>query len=296
MARRPLAVLLLCTLSCPAPGWAWGFEVHRFITARALDVLPGDLRPFFDRQRGFVVEHSIDPDLWRLAGFVEEPPRHFLDLDAYGDFPFVALPRDYEAAVRRHGLATVQKRGTLPWRAAEVHAQLVKAFEQVRDGTSPYARDNAAFYAAALAHYTADAHVPLHAVLNYDGQLTGQHGVHGRYETELFLRYRDHLDIDPRPMPPVDAPRDFVFDTLRASFRVAGPVLEADREALGPGVDYDDAYFDRFFARARPLLEPQLETAIAAVAAMIAGAWEQAGRPAVPPATSRPVRKKRATD
>ncbi len=51
------------------PCWAWGNDGHRFITGEALTLLPDPIRPFFERHRAFVVEHSIDPDLWRLAGF-----------------------------------------------------------------------------------------------------------------------------------------------------------------------------------------------------------------------------------
>jgi len=272
---------------------AWGFEVHRFVTARAIDLLPAALRPFFEKHRAFVTEHAIDPDLWRNVGFSEEPPRHFLDLDAYGQPPFAALPRDYNAAVAAFGEATVRKNGTVPWRADELFGLLVKAFEQVRDGTSPWALDNVKLYAAVLAHYVADAHVPFHAVVNYDGQLTNQHGLHARFETELVLRYRDSLSLSPKPMPPVANVRDFVFDALASSFDATGPLFEADRRAIGSGLEYDDAYFDRFMSRARPVLEARLERSMSAVAATIAGAWEKAGRPPVPLDPPRVVRKKR---
>ena len=45
------------------------------------------------------------------------------------------------------------------------------------------------------------------------------------------------------------------------------------------GNAYDDAYYDRFFAKARPLLEQQLAASIAVTSAIIAGAWEAAGKP-----------------
>jgi hypothetical protein len=37
-----------------------------------------------------------------------------------------------------------------------------------------FGRFNVLYQAAILAHYTSDAHVPLHAVVNYTGQLTSQ--------------------------------------------------------------------------------------------------------------------------
>ena len=50
-----------------------------------------------------------------------------------------------------------------------------------------------------LGHYVGDAHVPLHAVLNYDGQLTGQTGVHARWESDLVDRFLRQLE--PRVEP-----------------------------------------------------------------------------------------------
>ena len=51
---------------------------------RAIALLPPEIRPFFETYRTTIVEHAIDPDTYRTMGFAEEPPRHFLDMDAYG--------------------------------------------------------------------------------------------------------------------------------------------------------------------------------------------------------------------
>lgn len=286
-----LAVVLLLSLPTLSPGWS--FETHRFITGRAIALLPPEIRPFFEKHGAFIVEHSVDPDLWRTAGFEIEPPRHFLDIDAYGPYPFDALPREYSAAVARFGEETVVKNGTLPWRAEEVYDRLVKAFEQHRAGTSPYALDNIKFFVAILAHYAADAHVPFHAVINYDGQLTGQHGIHSRFESELFARYADQLVVHPPRIDPVDRPRDHIFDTLLDSYRVVAGLLEADRKAIGEGTEYDDAYFARFFAGARPTLEARLSRSAGSVAALVSGAWHKASRPSLPLERQRTVRKRR---
>src|SRR5687767_4983572 len=104
---------------------AWGFDAHRMIADRAIDLLPAAIRPFFVKHRAFIAEHAIDPDLWRTAGFTEEPPQHFVDLDAFGQAPFDALPRDKDAAVAKFGKEMVQKNGLLPWRVEEMHGRLV---------------------------------------------------------------------------------------------------------------------------------------------------------------------------
>ena len=89
---------------------------------------------------------------------------------------------------------------------------------------------------------------------------------------------------------PIKGPRDFVFDTLVVSAGLVDPMLAADREAIGSGEVYDRAYYDRFFAKARPTLERRLSEAIAGTAAVIAHAWEEGGKPSladVPPQERR---------
>jgi hypothetical protein len=292
--QTALALVLVGVLARPAPGFAWGFEVHRRITVRAIDLLPDAIRPFFTAHKTFLEEHSIDPDLWRTVGWIEEPPRHFLDLDAYGAFPFADLPRDFEAAVARHGRDVITKNGLLPWRAEEMFSLLTKAFEQHRAGTNPYALDNVKLFSTVLGHYVSDAHVPFHAVLNHDGQLTNQHGIHARFETELFLRYEAKLRLTPPPLLRITNPREFVFETLLASFKLVPPILGADRTAVKGRDLYDDRYFDQFFGATRTLLERRLSETISGVASAITSAWEQAGRPdlrVAAPRAPRPVRR-----
>ncbi len=284
MHRRRLVVLAALFLFAPGDrADAWGFEAHRFIMDQAIALLPGELRPLFERYRAMVVERSIDPDTWRTAGFAEENKHHFLDLDwqGYGKYPFAELPREYAAAVAKFGRAQIEEYGTLPWRAEEFHGNLRRAFEGYR---SPAAveRFEVLLFAATLGHYVSDAHVPFHASINFDGQETGQHGIHARFESVLFERYRTQLMVTPRPLAPVRNARDFIFDRLLEGTQLVPVVLRHDREAIGTRDFYDDAYYSAFFAGTRPVLERRLAEAISAVAALIAGAWEGAGRPPVP--------------
>jgi hypothetical protein len=78
---------------------------------------------------------------------------------------------------------------------------------------------------------------------------------------------------------PVRNPRDAAFDVLLASYQLVDPLLRADKEASAGKDTYDDDYFDRFFARVRPMLEQRLADSVTSTDAIIVGAWEQAGRP-----------------
>ena len=184
-------------VAVPHRSRAWGFNGHRFITERAIELLPAEIRPFFQKFRVTIVEHSIDPDTYRTMGFTDEPPRHFLDMDAYGPFPFTDLPRDFKQAVESAAQDFVIKNGTVPWRTEEVYGLLRDAFKQL--STVGYARDNVKLFSSVMSHYVADSHQPFHAAVNYDGQMTNQQGIHSRFETELFDRYRDRLRIAPAP-------------------------------------------------------------------------------------------------
>lgn len=289
-----VVVLSASLFGAPAPAFAWGAAAHRYLMGRAIDLLPADLRPFFDANREELTWRVNDPDLWRVVGW-DEAAHHFLDLDAkeYGPYPFAALPRDYEAAVRRFGQATVKRYGLLPWRSAEMFDRLRQAFASVPRGT-PYASSDIVVFASAIAHYAQDAHQPLHATVNYDGQQTGQRGVHARFESALFERYQSGLAVSPARARPLASPRDALFDVLLESYRSVAPLLAADRAAARGGRVFDDRYFEAFFGGTRTLLEHRLAGAATTTASLILGAWTEAGRPSLtrpparPPQLSRP--------
>ena len=280
MQNRPVAVFLLAVVSTslPSPAEAWGFEAHKYIMARAINLLPAQLRPFFEANRAFVVERAIDPDLWRTAGWEEESARHFVDMDAYGAYPFNDLPHEFDAAVQKFGKDVVQKNGTLPWRTAEIYTKLVEAFQQ----KAPYSRDNIKLFSAIIAHYVSDANVPLHASLNHDGQLTQQWGIHARFESELFERYRTQLRVNPKPVVQVTSARELTFESLTSAFQYVQQVLDNDKAATAGRDTYDDGYFKVMFSTTRPILESRLSESITRAASVITAAWIEAGRPAVP--------------
>ena len=290
MTRRFVAVVVLAGLLGTVPAGAWGGGGHRLILERAIGLLPQELRPAFDAERPMLLEHAGDPDLWRIAGFDDEAPRHFLDIDAYGPPPFSALPRDLGAAIEKFGPETVNANGLLPWRAAEMRGRLVRAFEAHGDGQR-HGRSNALYLAAVLAHYVADAHQPFHAVLNYDGQLTNQHGIHARFEDELPARFGARLTYAPAAPQPVFETRDAMFDALASGAVLVDGLLAADRRAAEGRTEYDDAYYEALFTAARPVLERRTSEAITAVAGVILGAWEQAGRPDLAAPLPRPAQK-----
>jgi hypothetical protein len=149
-------------------------------------------------------------------------------------------------------------------------------------------------FAAVASHYIQDAHQPFHATENYDGQQTGNYGIHSRFERDLIERYQSRLVLKPAPVKAISNVRDTAFEALLASYLQVDLILKADQEALGASDTYNDAYFEKFFAAVKPVLEQQLSAAITATASVIVSAWDQAGRPTVRMTEARPVEKVRS--
>jgi hypothetical protein len=286
---RPAVALALCALLVPTRSFAWGFAAHQFIMKRAIDLLPPELKPFYEHYRTEVELRVTDPDLWRKAGWNDDP-NHFVNFGVpeYGLAPFVELPRERGAAIEKFGMATITRNGTLPWREEEMFGNLRRGF-QAMARQAPYSQSDITFFSSVAAHYMQDAHQPLHATDNYDGQKTGNAGIHARFETDLFVRNAGRLRLSPARPAAIANVRDAAFDALTAGHARVEKILAADREAATGRDTYDDAYFEKFFALVRPLLEEQLSAAITASASMIVTAWEQAGHPVLQIAAAPPT-------
>jgi hypothetical protein len=125
----------------------------------------------------FLSDHSVDPDKRRYA-ITEEAPRHYIDLDNYGNHPYPDLPRKYDDAVKKFGEDTVIQNGIVPWWIQIMQQRLTNAFKEKNQA-------KILKLAAEIGHYIADSHVPLHASSNHDGQHTNQKGIHGFWESRV---------------------------------------------------------------------------------------------------------------
>ncbi|WP_342085828.1 zinc dependent phospholipase C family protein [Dyadobacter sp. OTU695] len=165
----------------------WGFWAHKRINRLAVFRLPAEMQGFYKKYIDYLSENAVNPDKRRYA-VPGEAERHFIDLDAYGDSALTMLPRDWQAAVRKIGEDSLGKHGIVPWHVQVTAAQLTTAFKQ--KNTFCILR-----ISADLGHYIADAHVPLHTTRNYNGQLTGQEGIHGFWESRLPELFGGQYDM-----------------------------------------------------------------------------------------------------
>jgi hypothetical protein len=267
---------------------AWGMDVHRIITGHAIDRLPDEIKPFFIKDKAFIAEHSVDPDLWRVMDLKgargDEPPNHFLDIDFEEGSkpPFDNVPRDYDEYVAKFGIGPTTRYGRIPWRAEEVYNRLVTTLADVGKPNVPYAGENARYLVAVLAHYIEDAHQPFHGALNYDGQMTNQRGIHSRFETQLVMRNASSWTWTPAPVREIPDFKAFMFQTIIDSQQLVAAVLDADLKATEGRELYDDGYFDLLLKGAGPIAERRMNEAATAVASAVYSAWIEAGKPALP--------------
>ena len=177
-----LIVLLGAILSS-----SWGFFSHQKINRVAVFTLPTEMMGFYKYHIQYITEKAINPDKRRYI-MKEEAARHYIDLDVYGDSALYKMPRYWNDAVAMYTEDTLQAYGIVPWHINLVKYQLTQAFLN-RD------TDRILRYSVDLGHYIGDAHVPLHTTENYNGQLTGQLGIHGFWESRLPEVFFERYDL-----------------------------------------------------------------------------------------------------
>lgn len=165
----------------------WGFFAHQRINRLAIFTLPQEMMPFYKTHLRYIMEHSVAPDQRRYA-VKDEAPRHYIDLDNYGDSAAYKLPPFWIDAVEKLSEDTLLKHGIVPWHIQLMKFQLTKAFQE---------KDSRRILrlSAEIGHYIGDANVPLHTTSNYNGQKTNQIGIHGFWESRLPELYSDDYDF-----------------------------------------------------------------------------------------------------
>jgi hypothetical protein len=277
MTRRLAALLpLLLGLAVPAPASAWGLAAHRWVAVRAAELVHERCPALVDGARAALGDAAVEPDtvLKRRDGR-REGPRHYMNLDHYGPPPFRALPRDRGAAQARYGQKTIDRQGVLPWAGGALARRLR---DELRRGDVAAARVTAGH----LAHYAADATMPLHATENFDGQHTGQRGIHRRVEASLVDRdlgeyTRRSWRVAPRRAIPPDGAEGALFAALEDAYRKVDVVLDADRSASRGTKIGSRLYYRRLHADLVDVMAEQLGKAAALTAALWEGACAGAG-------------------
>ncbi|MGC3944228.1 MAG: zinc dependent phospholipase C family protein [Chryseolinea sp.] len=266
----------------------WGFYAHQEINELAIYTLPAELIAFYKPNLAYIREVSVNPDR-RRHSVPEEAPRHYIDLDHYGDSASYILHKNWKDAVDCFSEDTLTAYGIVPWHISRMYYALRDAF---------LLKDPARILkvSSELGHYVGDAHVPLHTTENYNGQLTGQDGIHGFWESRLpELFARDFNFLVGRAYYVTD-PLAAAWQAIRDSHDAVDSVLDIERELT---VDhegrkfsfeskgritakvYAESFARSYHKRLHGMVARRMRAAIRLTGSLWYSAWIDAGQPDV---------------
>jgi len=285
--KNRLFIFILCSLFCQHC-FSWGFYAHGKINYYAVFLLPPEMMIFYKPNIAFLEEHATDPDKRRYA-VAEEGPRHYIDMDHYGSFPFSVLPRKWKTAVEKFTEDSLKAHGIVPWHIQVMMNRLTAAFIK---------KDAAAILknSAEIGHYISDAHVPLHTSSNHNGQFTNQYGIHGFWESRVpELLAEKQFDFLIGKADYISSPEDFIWNRIMQSAKASDSVLVFERELNkefrqdkkyafeernGKIIkQYSSAYTIAYNKKLDDMVERRMRQSIYAVASFWYTAWINAGQP-----------------
>lgn len=200
---------------------AWGFWAHKRLNRLAVFTLPPEMLKFFKHHIEYITEHAVDPDSRRYM--VEgEAENHYIDVDHYDVLPFPNIPRKWKDAVNKYSEDTLRAYGIVPWHLQVMMLRLTQAF---RDKDVKRILKNA----TDMAHYVGDSNVPLHTTENYNGQMSGQYGIHGFWESRLPEMYGDTYNYFVGRATYLEDPLDEAWKTVMESHTALDSVLSFEK-------------------------------------------------------------------
>jgi hypothetical protein len=284
--------LLLLITGTITLAFAWGQWGHKHISRAAVFALPAPMQKFFYNHINYITEAAVVPDLRRvLINDKNESNRHFIDIEDF-KIPVSEFPQTMEEADKKYDKAFLDKSGILPWYIQTLTAKLTNALKKRN-------KSEILFIAADLSHYIADAHQPLHTSSNYDGQLTGQKGIHALWESALPQMFGSSYNFKTAPAKYIaDIPAE-TWRIIAQSHSLVDTILAKDKEVRSRFTNdnlykedstgktvmfynspvFSDEYAAQFNAALDGMIQQQLRLSIYDVACFWYTAWVNAGKP-----------------
>jgi hypothetical protein len=280
--------MTLLLLLCFNGAFTWGFYGHKLINRMAVFTLPERLLMFYKTNIEYITEHAVDADKRRYSDTLEAP-RHFIDLDYYeSSLPLDTLPVKWKEAIAKYTEDTLKAYGIVPWHIQIMRFRLTEAFKQ-KD------MEKILHYSADIGHYVADAHVPLHSTQNYNGQMTGQQGIHGFWESRLPELFSNGYDFYTGRAFYIDDVLSFAWAASEGSFAAKDSVLtfEANLNKSFPSdqkyiqemkgqtqvKNYSIPYAEAYHTMLGNQVERRMRSSILAVGCIWYTCWVDAGQP-----------------
>lgn len=288
--RKGLACYIVCLLSLltPISGYSWGFFAHKQINRLAVFCLPNEMFGFYKRNIEYITEHAVDPDKRRYL-VPGEDVKHYIDIDHYEQvLPFDTVPAKYQEAIQKFSKDTLHAYGIVPWNIQWMLRKLSEAFER-------HEVDKVLKLSAELGHYVGDAHVPLHSTENYNGQLTGQHGIHGFFESRLPELFFETYDFFVGKAIYLTNPLNAAWEAVAGSYFYVPLVFAAEKWVqTNTPEDQKYAYEQRgsstvkvysrkmstdYHQQLGGVVEARMKASVLSVASFWYTAWVDAGQP-----------------
>lgn len=265
----------------------WGFYAHSLINRQAVFSLPPELIQFYKPHLQFIEENAVNPDRRRYA--VEgEAEKHFIDLDHFGDSALYILPKYWPEAIEKFPEDSLRAHGIGPWSAYLTFLSLTKAFEQ---------KNSAAILrlSADLGHYLGDLNVPLHTTKNYNGQLTGQEGIHGFWESRIPELQAKNYSFWVGKAEYIEKPQLAIWDAVAHAHSQVDSLLRLEKQLTREFPEdqkfsyeerngltvrvYSRAFSEAFALALDNQIERQMRRSIKMIADFWFTAWVNAGQP-----------------
>ena len=284
---KRLGVTIVCIILCQYC-FCWGFYAHRKINYYAIFLLPPEMLVLYKPNISFLSEHAVDPDKRRYL-LAPEASRHFIDLDHYGKLPFDSLPRKWSEAIAKFGEDSLRAYGIVPWWIQTMLERLTNAFKQ-KD------KSKILKLSAEIGHYISDAHVPLHANSNHNGQFTAQEGIHAFWESRIpeLLAEKDWDFLIGKAVY-ISNPSKYIWKKVLESAAASDSVLRFEKQLSQQisgdkrysfeyrnGIlikQYSTEYTLKYNEMLNDMVERRMRESILSVASFWFTAWVNAGQP-----------------
>lgn len=229
----------------------------------------------FNAWVSILASHASDAD-YRKSDDPTEGHKHYIDIDNYSEFLAEGkIAQSMEEVIAIHGASFVDNNGILPWATLATFDSLENCFRR-RDW------DKAVLFAADLGHYVGDGHMPLHLTRNYDGQYTGNSGIHSRYESTMINAYISQFIYDGKETIEIQDVNQYIFDYIYESYTTVESVIDADDYAKSVNSSTSSTeYKQALWSATKGFTIPLFSNASHALSELIYTAWVHAGSPLI---------------
>lgn len=248
---------------------SWGGTGHYKINMASGLSFNSDMTQF-NSWLSTLASHASDAD-YRKSSDPTEGKKHYIDIDNYSEFiSGGSIPLTLNAAIAAHGSSFVYDNGILPWAT-------IAAFDSLESCFKRQDMAKAVLFAADLGHYVADGHMPLHITRNYDGQYTGNSGIHSRYESTMINAYISQIIYEGRETVEIQDVNQYIFDYIYTNYPFVNSVLEADDYAKSINSNTSStAYKQALWDQTKEFTIPLFSNASHALSELIYTAWVHA--------------------